>query len=564
MGETRSLVLARVIREKWRQLERMPEIRGRSWLGLISVGMKLLLCVKEINSGVYLRVGEGSVKRTRKMPSVMEKSGSSTIISSKRPKSDGNNSEGESSEDEAPRDSMIRVGSDYQAQIPEYKPADPSSCTSNTEMKGMLVWSPNHFVSDAKLDEYISMAKEKHGYNVEQALGMLLWHKHDVERSLADLANFTPFPDEWSVEDKVMFEQAFSFHGKCFQRIHQMLPEKVIPSLVKYYYSWKKTRSKTSVMDRQARRLQSKREEGNEEVEDLHKINDVEQESPDTKKEVLEPQKPGVVIVSGKPGPVRKDPLVSQYRHHPLRSRRRPPKGMYLSKSDIASVCATPEMPTLTLCQLDTQLVSLKRQVQNIKQMNSSLKQSLEGGIDEMRAPEQIIKLNARWTTDEQLLAVQAVRKYGKDFQAIAEVLGNKTPSQVKTFFISYRRRFNLEEVLQEWEAEQDLTATPASADTSSKTTGSSQTNNEDDEEVQITSVSSSCQTVPPAATISLPPPLLRPALPSAPTLHRQPPPLQPGRLLQPRPPPLVRPAPRQSPRAPPALVGNHAEPAFS
>lgn len=96
------------------------------------------------------------------------------------------------------------------------------------------------------------MAKEKHGYNIEQvslgptgvrggertelgaaepelslfpgqALGMLLWHKHDVEKSLADLANFTPFPDEWTVEDKVLFEQAFGFHGKCFQRIQQMV-----------------------------------------------------------------------------------------------------------------------------------------------------------------------------------------------------------------------------------------------------------------------------------------------------------------------------------------------------
>ncbi|MEQ2211036.1 REST corepressor 2, partial [Xenoophorus captivus] len=55
------------------------------------------------------------------------------------------------------------------------------------------------------------------------ALGMLLWHKHDVERSLADLANFTPFPDEWTVEDKVLFEQAFSFHGKSFHRIQQMV-----------------------------------------------------------------------------------------------------------------------------------------------------------------------------------------------------------------------------------------------------------------------------------------------------------------------------------------------------
>ncbi|KAM3919413.1 REST corepressor 2 [Leptodactylus fuscus] len=508
------------------------------------------------------------------MPSVMDKSpGTTAIVSRNRAKSDslGSNSEEDSSEDEAPRDSMIRVGSDFQAQIPEYKP--DHAAQNIVEMKGMLVWSPNHFVSDAKLDEYISMAKEKHGYNVEQSLGMLLWHKHDVERSLADLANFTPFPDEWSVEDKVLFEQAFSFHGKCFQRIQQMLPDKLIPSLVKYYYSWKKTRSRTSVMDRQARRLQSKREEGNEDADDGHKMSDNDLDGADIRKE--DAQKAAII---GKPGPIKKEPVVSQYRHHPLRSRRRPPKGMHLSKSDIASVCATPEMPALTLSQLDTQLVSLKRQVQNIKQMNSGLKETLSGEIKDFRPPELNIKLNARWTTDEQLLAVQAVRRYGKDFQAIAEVLGNKTPSQVKTFFISYRRRFNLEEVLQEWEAEQDIAPSTAPLDSTTKNTSTSQTATEDEDEVQITSVSSTTQTVtatttaPPAAataatataTLSLPPPLLRPALPSAPTLHRQPPPLQPGRLLQPRPPPLVRPAPRQSPRAPPALLGNHAEPTFS
>ena len=56
-----------------------------------------------------------------------------------------------------------------------------------------------------------------------QALGMLFWHKHNIERALSDLPNFTPFPDEWSVEDKVLFEQAFGFHGKSFHRIKQMV-----------------------------------------------------------------------------------------------------------------------------------------------------------------------------------------------------------------------------------------------------------------------------------------------------------------------------------------------------
>ena len=78
---------------------------------------------------------------------------------------------------------------------------------------------------------------------------------------LQDLANFTPFPDEWSVEDKVLFEQAFQFHGKSFHRIRQMLPDKSIAQLVKYYYGWKKTRTRTSLMDRQARKLQTQRED---------------------------------------------------------------------------------------------------------------------------------------------------------------------------------------------------------------------------------------------------------------------------------------------------------------
>ncbi|XP_018420557.1 PREDICTED: REST corepressor 2 isoform X1 [Nanorana parkeri] len=500
------------------------------------------------------------------MPPVVEKPlGSSTSNPRKRTKSDSH-SEEEFSEDEAPRDSMIRVGSDYQAQLPEYNTGKAPPPDDDEEMQNMLVWSPSHVIPGTKLDEYILMAKEKHGYNEEQALGMLLWHKHDVERSLADLANFTPFPDEWSIEDKVLFEQAFSFHGKCFQRIQQMLPDKPITSLVKYYYSWKKTRSRTSVMDRQARRLQSKKENGQEDVEDLHKMRDPEADANDAKKE--ETPKP----ISGEPIPVKKDPMVSPYRHHPGRSRRRPPKGMYLSKGDIAGVCTTSEMPALTLCQQETQLVSLKRQVQNIKQINSSFRGILNGGLDDLRPPELNIKLNSRWTTDEQLLAVQAFRRYGKDFQAISEVLANKTPSQVKTFFIGYRRRFNLDEVVQEWEAEQGVDSSAACSDSTSKSTASSQISSEEDDEVQITSVSASSQTVTTtstasttaAATMSLPPPLLRPTIPSVPILHRQPPPLQPGRLLQARPPPLVRPAPRQSPRAPPALLGNHAETTFS
>ncbi|XP_049635620.1 REST corepressor 2 isoform X2 [Suncus etruscus] len=342
------------------------------------------------------------------MPSVMEKPGAgSGILSRSRAKTAPNggqpHSEDDSSEEEHSHDSMIRVGTNYQAVIPECKPESPARY-SNKELKGMLVWSPNHCVSDAKLDKYIAMAKEKHGYNIEQALGMLLWHKHDVEKSLADLANFTPFPDEWTVEDKVLFEQAFGFHGKCFQRIQQMLPDKLIPSLVKYYYSWKKTRSRTSVMDRQARRLGGRKdkEDSDELEEGRGTVSEGEPDAGDPKREPL-PSRP----LNARPGPGKKEAQGSQYRHHPLRTRRRPPKGMYLSPEGLTAVSGSPDLANLTLRGLDSQLISLKRQVQSMKQTNSSLRQALEGGIDPLRPPEANTKFNSRWTTDEQLLAVQ-------------------------------------------------------------------------------------------------------------------------------------------------------------
>ncbi|XP_058285640.1 REST corepressor 1 isoform X1 [Hylobates moloch] len=372
-----------------------------------------------------------------------------------------------SSSDEEHGGGGMRVGPQYQAVVPDFDPAKLARRSQERDNLGMLVWSPNQNLSEAKcvsvleeygslgcpaliltlsrMDEYIAIAKEKHGYNMEQALGMLFWHKHNIEKSLADLPNFTPFPDEWTVEDKVLFEQAFSFHGKTFHRIQQMLPDKSIASLVKFYYSWKKTRTKTSVMDRHARKQKREREESEDELEETNGNNPIDIEvdqNKESKKEVP---------------PTETVPQVKKEKHSTQaknRAKRKPPKGMFLSQEDVEAVSANATAATTVLRQLDMELVSVKRQIQNIKQTNSALKEKLDGGIEPYRLPEVIQKCNARWTTEEQLLAVQAIRKYGRDFQAISDVIGNKSVVQVKNFFVNYRRRFNIDEVLQEWEAE--------------------------------------------------------------------------------------------------------------
>lgn len=51
------------------------------------------------------------------------------------------------------------------------------------------------------------------------------------------------------------------------------------------------------------------------------------------------------------------------------------------------------------------------------------------------------------------MLAVKGVREFGKDFSAISDIIGTKSEIQVRTFFTNYRRRYNLDALLKEFEA---------------------------------------------------------------------------------------------------------------
>merc|ERR1719414_1466722 len=74
--------------------------------------------------------------------------------------------------------------------------------------------------------------------------------------------------------------------------------------------------------------------------------------------------------------------------------------------------------------------------------------------VEPYRVPESANRINARWTNEELLLAVQGIRKFGKNFAAIASILGTKTESHVRTFFVNYKRRYDLDLAYKEYEAE--------------------------------------------------------------------------------------------------------------
>lgn len=77
-----------------------------------------------------------------------------------------------------------------------------------------------------------------------------------------------------------------------------------------------------------------------------------------------------------------------QYRHHPPRQRRRPPRGMHLSREDVEGVSANPELGAAALRQLDCQLVALKRQVGGVGGLIGGAK--VGGGIAVLNGGAQI------------------------------------------------------------------------------------------------------------------------------------------------------------------------------
>ncbi|GFY78422.1 REST corepressor 3 [Trichonephila inaurata madagascariensis] len=320
----------------------------------------------------------------------------------------------------------VKIGPEYQAVIPDLISEAP--CSSNVQEKALLMWAPNPAIDDEIMDKYITEAKDKFGYNVEQSLGMLLWHEYDLKKAKADIHNYAPVPSEWSNEDKILFEQGFQFYGKNFNRIRRLLPDKPLSSVIKYYYLWKKAKPHTSVMDERVFKLSAQKND-----------------------------RSGSEALSGNESDVDSDKDEKKQKGNC--SACNVSAQLYsTARGSLCSACTlssnTNKESNAILQNLDDEIISLKRQVQNNKQILSQLKLKTSEGIDEYRPPESENRINNRWTNDEYLLAVQGIRRYGKDFKAIAEVIKTKNAGHVKNFFMNFRRRFNLDNLLKEHNAE--------------------------------------------------------------------------------------------------------------
>ncbi|GFW62984.1 REST corepressor 3 [Trichonephila clavipes] len=303
-----------------------------------------------------------------------------------------------------------------------------------------------------------------------QSLGVLLWHEYDLKKAKADFNNYAPVPNEWSNEDKLLFEQGFQFHGKNFNRIRRLLPDKPLSSVIKYYYLWKKAKPHTSVMDERVFKLSAQKNDRSGSEALSGNESDVDSDK-DEKKQKGNCSACNVsarlystargslcsscTLNSKRTGMLRSSGTINRSARFSHARKNKPPHGMYLNSDDlVAMVSGTNNENDAILHNMDREIVSFKRQVQNNKQILSQLKLKVSEGIDAYRPSESENRINNRWTNDEYLLAVQGIRRYGKDFKAIAEVIKTKNDGHVKNFFMNFRRRFNLDNLLKEHNAE--------------------------------------------------------------------------------------------------------------
>lgn len=400
-------------------------------------------------------------------------------------------------------DKSSRVGNSFQAEIPQLIAYAPAPEYYEDE-KAIKVWSPNNKIPDHVLDEFLSKAKEKFYYNTEQALGMLSWHKFDLNRAYADLPNFIPYPNEWSVEDKVLFEQAYQFHEKQFNKIKQMLPDKSMASLINYYYTWKKTRCRASLMERQSRRFalankdphysDKSSNEGSsddeadamdtnqtnnntvahEQTKDIDSAVDFEPQTCCVCDDVLRTKynEPSGIIVDGIianfcfkcyviwKNSGRKVTLVEEKGdcyYGPAGEERK----ILLAYADIkALVDGTAGDGITMLKQLDTLVQDVKRTIQTKKQKLSQINEKIQPIADQIgdlnfNEFADILppyEITDTWSLEETQLAIQGFRRYGLDFSAISDVMRTKSPESLKIFYAKQSQQLGLDKLVEEFE----------------------------------------------------------------------------------------------------------------
>ncbi|CAH8561487.1 unnamed protein product [Schistosoma turkestanicum] len=139
------------------------------------------------------------------------------------------------SDQDAFENAIIRVGTDFQADLPLFQGEPPPSLLNQPD-RGVALWRPIPESFHDQLEEFLNTATEKYGYSEEQALALLTWHKTDFDCALTDLCNFSPIKYEWTISERRIFFISVDYYNKQFHQIKKLFPNRTVNELILFYY----------------------------------------------------------------------------------------------------------------------------------------------------------------------------------------------------------------------------------------------------------------------------------------------------------------------------------------
>ncbi|RKP06583.1 hypothetical protein THASP1DRAFT_25124, partial [Thamnocephalis sphaerospora] len=89
---------------------------------------------------------------------------------------------------------------------------------------------------------------------------------------------------------------------------------------------------------------------------------------------------------------------------------------------------------------VDAELLALHRDADELGvEGDEAIDDELDGSRPRRRLSE--TRLTARWTEDDRINALRAYQRHGRDFEAVARVVGTKTEGQCRNYYHNYRRK---------------------------------------------------------------------------------------------------------------------------
>ena len=424
----------------------------------------------------------------------------------------------------------MRIGPEYQASIP------PLETTKRVVSRGpaLVIWKPYSKLPEQKLMKFVEFSRTKFGYREEQSLGLLVCHRYNIDDANKDLVNFVPYPDDWTPLEKQTFEIGFQEHGKDFHKIKMMLPDKSVNNIVKFYYIWKKTRSKYQTLKNKMKSKRSNMDSDDDSYDDLneHKNKRIRMGSSSLiTSSFTQSQIPIIqALYNTNNGTGVNEPctnchrakavtLVTLKREHLLcyacsdyyqkystmrplfesavvgtgetneKTILNPPEGIDLTLDSLKLV-ASPKDAHHYLACLTNQVITYKNKILDQKQQYQRLQKKFKNlSLEQYRIPESPPSSSKGWSEHEVEMFKLSFTNYGKDFEAAAVIVGSKSVSQCRSLYYSKKDKYDFDDLLDEYDAKQEKMETDEPKDT--KDSKAEEQPRSKDNEIQIVSENS-------------------------------------------------------------------------